>query len=481
MKSRIDILRALYAVMALAAAPCFAAAPAKPNVLFIVLDDLRAWLGYLGHDQVKTPSFDRLARMGVSFTRSYAISSVCNPSRAATLLGMRPGTTGIYGNMTDWREAAPDVVNLPMHFKANGYTVLGAGKISHDTWQRPADWTDFHQAPTVGNWQERILQRDGRLPPGAFSIGRDVVTPLDVPDAEHSDHVNTTWAIEQLQRAHNQPLFLALGLRKPHPQFEVPRKYFDLYPLEKIKLPKVNDHDRDDLPKGGLRMAGPTEEHDEIVHAGRWPELVRAYLACTSFADAQLGRLLDALEVSRYKDNTMIVLWSDHGWHHGEKQHWHKFTLWEETTRSPLLWVVPGVTRAGSVCARTVDFTHIYPTLCDLAGLPTPAHVEGVSIRTLLTNPTAAWPTPAVTTYKFNNHAVRSERWRYIRYDDGGEELYDHDADPLEWTNLAGKPEFAAVKAEHARWLPKINRSEVQTSAAPGTETKKKKKAGKAN
>lgn len=451
-----------------------AAQPSKPNVLFIALDDLRDWMNYLGHTQAKTPNFDRLARMGVSFTRSYTISTVCNPSRAAVLLGQRPGTSGIYLNTQDWRHAAPDLTTLPQHFKAHGYTVLGAGKISHDTWQRDSDWTEFYQAPTVGNWQERFRQRGEPLPRGAFNVGRDVVTPLDLPDTEHSDHANTTWAIEKLRQRNDRPLFLALGIRKPHPLFEVPRKYFDLYPLESIQLPKVNDHDRDDLPKGGLRMAGSTEEHDAIVQAGKWRELVQAYLACISFADAQLGRLLDAFEASPYRDNTIIVLWSDHGWHLGEKQHWHKFTLWEESTRSPLLWVAPGLTRGGSVCERPVDFTHIYPTLCDLAGLPRPAHIEGLSIRPLLADPKAAWTTPAVTTYKFGNHAVRSERWRYIRYEDGGEELYDHDADPLEWKNLADDPKFAEVKAEHARWVPQNNRAPVETPLAP-----KKAKAGK--
>lgn len=468
----LTLIAASLPIYAHGAAP---AAPARPNVLFIAFDDLRDWLGYLGHTQAKTPNFDRLAQRGTAFTRSYAISTVCNPSRAAVLLGQRPGTSGIYGNNTDWRAAAPGIVTLPRHFKAHGYTVLGAGKISHDTWQQPADWDEFHQAPTVGNWQQRALERDGKLPPGAFNVGRDVVTPLDIPDSEHSDHANTSWAISQLQRRHSQPLFLALGIRKPHPLFEVPRRYFDLYPLEKIQLPKVNDRDRDDLPKGGLRMAGSTEEHDDIVKAGKWRELVQAYLACISFADAQLGRMLDALEASPLRDNTIIVLWSDHGWHLGEKQHWHKFTLWEESTRSPLLWVAPGLTRPGSVCDRPVDFTHIYPTLCDLASLPRPAHVEGQSIRPLLADPAAAWVTPAVTTYKFGNHAVRSERWRYIRYEDGGEELYDHESDPLEWKNLAGDAAFASVKTEHARWLPTINRPAVETAPPPAKKTKTRK------
>ncbi|MEO6243985.1 MAG: sulfatase [Opitutaceae bacterium] len=470
----------LVTLCSLVSARALAATPApKPNVLFIAVDDLRDWMGYLGYTQVKTPNFDRLAKMGVSFTRSYAISSVCNPSRAATLTGLRPGTTGIYGNTTDWREVLPQIVTLPGHFKANGYEVRGTGKIFHDRYERMSDWTEFRtdSGEAVGrNTQETELRLRGRLPAGAFTIGRNVVTPLDCPDSDLADYQNAAWTIAQLQRPHTAPRFLALGLRKPHPLFEVPRRFFEMYPVEQIQLPKVIDLDRDDLPKGGLRMAGPTEEHDSIVKAGKWREMIQAYLACITFTDVQLGRVLDALDASPDRANTIIVLWSDHGWHLGEKQHWHKFTLWEETTRAPLLWVAPGITRPGGVCARTVDFTHIYPTLCDLAGLPRPAHVEGLSIRSLLADPTSAWTTPAVTTYRFNNHAVRSERWRYIRYDgDGGEELYDHDADPLEWKNLAGDPQFGAVKTELARWLPKINRPEPVTGNPTERKTKTKK------
>ncbi len=351
----------------------------------------------------------------------------------------------------------------------------------HDGYVRAADWTEFRVESgesLARNTQETALRERGRLPAGAFTVGRNVVTPLDVPDSALADHQNATWTIGQLQRPRTAPRFLALGLRKPHPLFEVPRRYFEMYPLEEIRLPKVNDRDRDDLPRGGQRMAGTTEEHDAIAKAGKWREMVQAYLACITFADVQLGRVLDALAASPDRDNTVIVLWSDHGWHLGEKQHWHKFTLWEESTRAPLLWVAPGVTRAGGVCERPVDFTHIFPTLCDLAGLPPPANLDGRSIRTLLANPAAAWDTPAVSTFKFNNHAVRSERWRYIRYDgDGGEELYDHDADPLEWKNLAGDPAFAAVKTDLARWLPQNNRREVVTSNAAEKKAKAKKKS----
>jgi arylsulfatase A-like enzyme len=211
------------------------------------------------------------------------------------------------------------------------------------------------------------------------------------------------------------------------------------------------------VPPEGVRLAKSLGDHAAMLKAGRWKHAVQGYLAAISFCDAMVGRLIDGLDRSPYKDNTLVVLWGDHGWHLGEKLHWRKSTLWEEATRAPLIWVVPGLTRAGGVCRRTVDFMSVYPTLTDLCGLPTPRHVEGESIRPLLANPDAPWDRPARTTFLFNNHAVRTEKWRYIRYHDGGEELYDETRDPLEWTNLAGKREYAAVKKDLARWLPKVN------------------------
>jgi arylsulfatase A-like enzyme len=239
--------------------------------------------------------------------------------------------------------------------------------------------------------------------------------------------------------------------------WNVPKKYFDLYPLDQIVLPKTPENDLDDVPPEGVKMAKPKGDHADIVKSGRWKEAVQAYLATITFADAMLGRLFDAYEKSAAKDNTILVLWSDHGWHLGEKQHWRKFALWEEATRSPAIWIVPGLTKPGGVCSRTVDYMSVYPTLTELCGIPAPKHLEGVSIKALLEAPESAWDRPARTTYLYNNHAIRTEQWRYIRYDGGGEELYDETKDPLEWTNLAGKPEHAAVKAELSKWLPKVN------------------------
>ena len=193
-------------------------------------------------------------------------------------------------------------------------------------------------------------------------------------------------------------------------------------------------------------MAKPEGDHARMLESGRWKEAVQAYLATISYCDAQIGRLLDAYDKSPHKDNTIIVLWGDHGWHLGEKEHWRKFALWEEATRMPYIWVVPGVTKPGGVCERPVDLMSLYPTLCDLANVPLPKHVQGEDIRPLLADPSATWNKPAITTFHRNNHAIRTERWRYIHYADGGEELYDHDKDPYEWTNLANDPAFASVK-----------------------------------
>jgi arylsulfatase A-like enzyme len=292
--------------------------------------------------------------------------------------------------------------------------------------------------------------------PGAFTIGSNAILPVDLPEEKLVDYQSASYGVAQLGRTHDRPFFIAVGFHRPHLPWAAPRKYFDLFPLDSIRLPTTHANDLADLPKEGVQMAKPGE-FAAIRDLGKWRESVRAYLASIAFVDAQLGRVLDALEQSPHRANTIICLWSDHGWHLGEKEHWRKSTLWEEATRSPLIWVAPGVTSPGSVCARPVDFLGIYPTLCDLAGLPAPKHLQGVSLQPLLADATAPWDRPALSTMKLGNHAVRTDRWRYIRYAGGGEELYDHQADPHEWTNLASLPEHTMIKAELARHLPSAN------------------------
>lgn len=444
------------------------AAAKRPNVLFIAVDDLNHWAGYLGRNlQSKTPNLDRLAAKGTRFTRSYCASPSCNPSRAALMTGLRPSTSGIYDNDDDWRPVIPEEKTLPTTFRQAGYEVLGSGKIYHGGFDRKSEWNEYPAE-----------KKNDPKPTGNDGVGGIKFAPLDCKDEDLSDWQIADYAIEQLGKKHDRPVFIACGLHKPHMPWNVPQKYYDLHPLDKIELPPHIEGDLSDVPPAGVRMAGPNGDHAKMLASGRWKEAVQGYLAAISYTDMNIGRLLDAYEKSPMRDNTIIVFWGDHGWHLGEKEHWRKFALWEESTRAPLLWVVPGLTKPGSVCERTVDFMSLYPTLCDLSGIPVPSHVEGKSIKSLLQNPAAEWATPALTTYKFGNHSVRSEGWRYTRYENGDEELYDETKDPLEHTNLAGDARFAEQKAQLAQWLPKVNQADANGRAGNGGGGKGKKKAG---
>ena len=448
----------------------------KPNVLFIAVDDLNDWVGCLGgHPQAKTPNIDALAARGVNLAKAYCASPVCNPSRTALMCGLRSSTSGVYNN--DIRRVntrCTEVTPLNTLFHENGYEVIGAGKIYHgdgDQW---------------GTWDDYAKYSKGDLPPGKGEndgVGGIRFAPVDGNDEDMHDFHTVDFCVEKLHQKRDKPLFLACGLHKPHMAWNVPRKYYDMFPLETILLPKVLENDLDDIPPSGVKMARPESDHKHIVDSGRWKDAVRGYLAAGAYCDAMIGKLMKGFDASPYKDNTIIVFWGDHGWHLGEKQHWRKFTLWEEATRAPLFFVAPGVTKPNSVCTRTVDFMSIYPTLCDLCGLATPAHVEGVSILKLLKDPQAAWDRPALTTHGFQNHGVRSEAWRYIRYADGGEELYDEVNDPLEWKNLAKDSQYDSVKADLAKWLPTVNvptpdtKSKVKTVSKLDGKLKSKKQA----
>ncbi|MDX1945162.1 MAG: sulfatase [Pirellulaceae bacterium] len=447
----IGSLCALVACAWLLLAEFAAAADPRPNVLFIAVDDLNDWIGCLGGNrQAQTPSIDALAARGVNFTRAYCASPVCNPSRTALMVGLRSSSTGVYNNNINRRDSkvAMSVVPLNSHFHASGYHVMGAGKIYHGDGDQFGEWDEY----------AKIQGGDIAPPKGASTgVGGIRFAPVDAKDEDMHDYHTVSYCIEQLQKKHDKPFFLACGLHKPHMAWNVPRKYYDQFPLEKIELPKVLETDLDDIPAAGLKMANPQGDHADMLASGRWKEAVQGYLAAGAFCDAMVGRLMKAFDESAYKNNTIIVFWGDHGWHLGEKQHWRKFALWEEATRAPLFFVAPGITKPNSTCERPVDFMSIYPSLCELAGLPIPPHNEGASVLPLLEDPAAAWEQPALTTHGKDNHAVRTERWRYIRYADGSEELYDHNADPLEWKNLAADLNFASVKADLAKWLPKVN------------------------
>ncbi|MEZ6114276.1 MAG: sulfatase [Pirellulaceae bacterium] len=291
------------------------------------------------------------------------------------------------------------------------------------------------------------------------------------------DHQVTSWAIDYLNKPHDKPFFLACGLYRPHMPWQVPAKYYDLYPLDRIQLPKTVDNDLADIPSAGIKMAKPDGDHATILKTENWRYAVQAYLASIAFADAQVGRLLDALDASPHGGHTIVVLWGDHGWHLGEKEHWRKFALWEEATRAPLMIAAPSVTQPGVVCQRSVDFMNVYPTLAELCGLPIGDHLDGVSMAPLLRDPHSEWNHAALTTHGRLNHAVRDDRWRYIRYADGSEELYDHETDPAEANNLAADPNHAETKSRLAAHLPEKNAPDAPH--ATNQPTRRRANAGK--
>jgi arylsulfatase A-like enzyme len=435
-----------------------------PDVLFIAVDDLNDWVGcFGGNPQCKTPNIDRLAARGVLFSNAHCAAPACNPSRAALMTGVRPSSSGVYNNSQPWRPVMHDVITLPQHLMKHGYTSLGGGKIYHGGFNDAASWNNYVQKEGDPKPSQEVLD-DPHSRAGGIIWGR-----LDANDEDMGDFGIVSWAIDELQKEHDKPLFLACGLARPHMPWQVPQKYYDMYPLESIKLPEAPEDDLKDIPEAGVKMARPQGDHATILETDNWRYAVQGYLATITFADAQIGRLIEALDKSPKRDNTIVILWGDHGWHLGEKQHWRKFSLWEEATRSPLLIVAPGVTKPGGVCKRPVDFLNIYPTIVDLCGVPILDHVEGVSMRPLLENPGAEWDHVALTTHGRKNHAVRSESWRYIRYADGSEELYDHRSDPMEWTNLAADSQHSAIKKELAAHLPKEDAPD-----APQAQEKKK-------
>jgi arylsulfatase A-like enzyme len=448
----------------------FAAAQSKPDVLFIAVDDLNDWTSYLGgHPQTKTPNIDRLVARGTAFTNSHCAAPACNPSRAALMSGLRPWQTGIYTNGDPAQGVLKDVNTINRHFLANGYNTLGGGKIYHGYGSegRTDSWTEW--AGLFSSIKEHEENLNG-LNRGHFDWG-----PVDAKTSDMGDHKLTDWAINHLKTAPaDKPLFLAVGYVKPHLPWYVPQEYYDRFPLADIKLPVTKENDLDDVPTQGVKMAGPEGDHAAVLKGDQWKKAVQAYLATISFLNDQVGRLLDGLDQSPRKDKTIIVWWTDHGWHLGEKEHWRKFALWEEATRTSMAIVAPGVSKPGSKTEAPIDYTNIYPTLCELTGLPVPEHVKGASLMSLLKDPTAKWDGVAVCTHGKGNHAVRDAQWRYIRYADGSEELYDHAKDPYEWTNLAAEVGMSDLKTKLAAALPK---EEVKPTS--GAEKKKEKGEGK--
>ena len=447
---------AFTALLSVAGCQCLAAP--KPNVLFLAIDDQNDWIGCLGgHPQVKTPHIDRLAARGTLFTNAHCQAPLCNPSRSSLLTGLRPSSTGIYGLAPGIRdvEATKAHVTLPQTFTRAGYFSYTCGKIYHDGSIKPkdraAEFNEWGPAPGIGKPAQRI----NKLPPPqhpAMDWG-----PFPEKDEDGGDYKIATAAIEALQKAPKEkPFFISAGFRLPHVPCFAPPKWFDLYPDATLQMPPVKAGDRDDTPRFSwyLHWKLPEPRLVTLERLNEWRPLVRAYLASISYMDAQVGRVLDALDATGRAQDTVIVLWSDHGWHLGEKAITGKNTLWDRSTRVPLIFAGPGITKAAK-CGRPVELLDIFPTLLELANFPARADLEGHSLAPQLKNPNAPRPWPAITTHNQGNHGIRTEQWRYIRYADGSEELYDILRDPNEWTNLAIDPMHAATKVELAKWLPK--------------------------
>ena len=445
------------------------------NVLFIAVDDLNRRLGCYGDKLAKTPNIDRLAKYGVVFRRAYCQYPLCNPSRTSLLSGLYPTETKIMDNQTPPRTNIGDIVFLPQHFRQNGYFTARVGKVYHGGIDDPASW-DISEEPrrTVRQRQRQQRRTETRQRKRAEAweddfilagLGSTQVAELqwrmtENEDADEPDGMIARRAVqileEHLRTRKDQPFFLAVGFHKPHLPWVAPRRYFEMHDPAKMPLPQTPPDDLEDIPKVALTLR-PQEQKmtDEEKRLA-----IRAYYACVSFMDAQVGVLLDALDKHKLWDNTVIVLWGDNGFHLGEHGGlWRKMTLFEESAGVPLIIAAPNIDGKGKSCDRTVEFVDIYPTLCELCGLPMPKHhLSGKSLVPLLNDPKASWDKPALTFVRRGRVlgvSIRTERWRYTEWDEGrmGIELYDHENDPHEWRNLANNPKFADVVKEMKRLM----------------------------
>ena len=429
----------------------------RPNVLLIAVDDLNDWVGCLGgHLQTETPNIDRLAARGMLFTNAHCQGTMCNPSRISLLWGRRPSSTGFYDNrypIKDEPEFLKKHVSLPAHFATHGYKTLTAGKVFHGGAPEQSQIV----GPRLGQWQKNLDQTVHEKPKQWHAIWD--FGPMDYEETRFTDHVTASWVVQQLESTHEKPFFLSVGFYRPHVPFFPPRRVYDT--LSDVQLPQVDEEDWSDLSEAArqLTLTHPNiPTHDWMLGDNRWQQAVHAYLACIRWTDEQVGRVLQALENGPHAGNTIVVLFSDHGYHLGEKQRWSKFSLWERTTHVPLIISVPG--GMNGISAKPVELLSIYPTLIELCDLAPNPLLEGVSLRPLLENPNAFWEHVAISTLGQNNHAVRDDRWRYIHYADGSEELYDHKVDPNEWNNLAtDQPDPSHVKEINRlkKHLPKTN------------------------
>ena len=430
---------------------------------------------------------DRLFKQGVLFTNAHCSQAVCNASRNSLLSGLHPTSSGWYGStkimQNSYQDVMGDHVMLPQYFKDHGYHTLAVGKVFHsgvsdykgrtdDFWSETGPrysvkgalrkrgdgykGTQFYPFPKEGS---QMVQHYGEDYADGNSLCYGPLDPEDMPDGKMYDEIIADWAIDKLNQDYKEPFFLAVGFVRPHAPFTAPREFFDLYNLDDIQIPDVPDDDMADVPLMGKTIAyGRLKggDHHAVVNLRDtfWQEMVYGYLACVSFVDAQIGKVVTALEESGHADNTIIVLWSDHGQHLGEKKKWRKQSLWEEATRVPLFFKTPEMTTAGQSCDEAVSLLDIYPTLLDVCKLPPAPKLEGQSLLPLLTDPNADREEPVLMSWYYGNHAVRTKHWRYIQYRDGTQELYRHPTDAGEHHNLVNKPAAATIISQLQKFIP---------------------------
>ena len=454
----------------------------RPNVLFILIDDHAANLtSVLNESPVRTPNIERLASRGSWFYHAYADAPVCAASRAAFLTGVHAAKSGAYYNSQAFRRTSAPIARattMQRHFLDHGYLTAGYGKIAHTGYQddNVQDYTPGyfkgHATKAYVTYNDNdllryILPETVRVPDPNYLPTRFAALPddwdRDDPTKFQQDTQQAQRAVEFLRAKHDRPFFLSVGFWRPHSERIVPKRYFDLYPLESVNLPPgYRPDDLEDVPAPGRWRATSIGTHAAVVNSGLLREYIRSYYAATTYVDEQVGRVLAALEGSPYARNTIVVFASDNGYNAGEKNMWAKFALWEQTCRVVLTISVPGMPQ--QYCPAPVSLLDLYPTLVSLCGLPAPTThpLDGVDLTPILKGERSERGKPVLSTYGLGNHSIRDWRFRYIRYRNGEEELYDHESDPHEWTNLAADPRFAIAKAALARALPKVDAPEIE-------------------
>jgi arylsulfatase A-like enzyme len=438
-----------------------------PNVLFIAIDDLNDWSEVLaGHSQSLTPNFKAFAERSVNFTKNYCASPGCNPSRSAILTGLHTYNSGMYSNYQDWRTVPKfkDIPTLPKHFRNNGYYTAGAGKIFHYSQVDSVAWDNYFPSQKQ-NMPDDYMPSDRpvNMPPFKYMYNMFDWAGLDIGIEETGDYKSVSFIVEELKKEHDKPFFLACGIYRPHLPWYVPQEYFDKFPLDSIELPKIIENDFDDLGNRAKELASRGGNyHHHVLAAGKWKEAVQAYLASVAYADEMFGLLIKALDESMHSENTIVVLWSDHGWQLGEKQHWRKFALWENVIRTLMMIRVPEGTMSlpqgsnnGNATNYLTSLLDIYPTLNSLCNLEGRQDLDGRNLMDVLSNPEIEGDHSIITTYDYGDYSIRKENWHYIQYIDDSKELYDLVQDSEEWYNLANDVEYESIVKMMQKEIPK--------------------------